>query len=95
LPGSAFDLRKVRDLVNGIAEARQQLRRRARFALSGSLTVTLSKNTSIGARSEANAAIAAVKSSASTAALAVGSASSRAATSAFSSSGEASGCALP
>ena len=38
------------------------------------MTVTLSKKLSIGARKEASAAIAAVKSSASTAALALGSA---------------------
>ena len=71
--GLAFDLREIRDAVHRVAEPREQAKAPGADADVGSLTVTLSKNASIGARSEASAAIAAVKSSASIAALAVGS----------------------
>ena len=74
-----LDAGEIGDLVNGGAEAREQVETGGALEL-----VTSSKNLSIGARKLASAAIAAAKSSASTAAEAVGPAESNASIRSFS-----------
>jgi hypothetical protein len=76
---SALDPGEVGHCVDRVAHAGEEIKAGGPLGGSGSLTVTLSKNASTGARSEASAAIAPSKSSASTAARALGSAESSAA----------------